>query len=45
MTGYGQKEDRDQTTAAGFQAHLTKPVGPELLQRTLDDASRVLATA
>ena len=43
MTGYGQKEDRDQTMAAGFQAHLTKPVGPELLQRTLDDASRALA--
>jgi PAS domain S-box-containing protein len=44
MTGYGQKEDRDQTMAAGFQAHLTKPVGPELLQRTLDDASRALAS-
>jgi PAS domain S-box-containing protein len=44
MTGYGQKEDRDQTMAAGFQAHLTKPVGTELLQRTLDEASRALAT-
>jgi CheY-like chemotaxis protein/two-component sensor histidine kinase len=44
MTGYGQKEDRDQTMAAGFQAHLTKPVGPEILQRTLDDAARSLAS-
>ena len=44
MTGYGQKEDRDQTMAAGFQAHLTKPVGPEMLQRTLDDAARALAS-
>lgn len=35
MTGYGQKRDRDDTLAAGFQAHLTKPVSLEQLQRTL----------
>lgn len=26
LTGYGGHEDRAQTTAEGFQAHLTKPV-------------------
>ena len=26
MTGYGQKADRDNTGAAGFDVHLTKPV-------------------
>jgi len=26
MTGYGQKADRDNTVAAGFDVHLTKPV-------------------
>ncbi|RZL11943.1 MAG: response regulator [Rubrivivax sp.] len=26
LTGYGQKEDRAQSAAAGFAAHLTKPV-------------------
>ncbi|HET7525676.1 MAG TPA: ATP-binding protein, partial [Burkholderiaceae bacterium] len=43
MTGYGQQEDRDQTLAAGFQAHLTKPVGPDLLMHTLDEVSKALA--
>ena len=44
LTGYGQQEDRDHTLAAGFQAHLTKPVGPELLMQTLDDVSKALVT-
>lgn len=26
LTGYGQQEDRQRTSAAGFDAHLTKPV-------------------
>ena len=43
MTGYGQKEDRDHTLAAGFQAHLTKPVGPELLSNTLHEVSKALS--
>jgi CheY-like chemotaxis protein len=31
LTGYGQPEDRQRTMDAGFDAHLTKPVGyPEL---------------
>jgi PAS domain S-box-containing protein len=43
MTGYGQQEDRDQTLRAGFQAHLTKPVALEVLQRTLDEVRRATA--
>jgi CheY-like chemotaxis protein len=27
LTGYGQYEDREQARAAGFDYHLTKPVG------------------
>jgi two-component system CheB/CheR fusion protein len=36
LTGYGRAEDRAAATAAGFDAHLTKPFGP-------DDLARVLA--
>ena len=39
MTGYGQKEDRASTLEAGFQAHLTKPIGAEQLRQTLRDAA------
>lgn len=35
LTGYGQAEDRQRTHAAGFDAHLVKPVGVPALQRTL----------
>ena len=38
MTGYGQKIDRASTLAAGFQAHLTKPVVVEQLREMLRDA-------
>jgi CheY-like chemotaxis protein len=31
VTGYGQDRDRRQTEAAGFDAHLTKPVDVEEL--------------
>lgn len=31
LTGYGLVEDREQTTAAGFDHHLVKPVDPEKL--------------
>jgi CheY-like chemotaxis protein len=30
LTGWGHREERDRTTAAGFDAHLVKPVGEEL---------------
>ncbi|MEO5826390.1 MAG: ATP-binding protein [Gemmatimonadales bacterium] len=29
MTGYGQREDHERSLAAGFAAHLVKPVDPE----------------
>lgn len=35
ITGYGQDEDRRRAIAAGFDRHLTKPVGYEALQSLL----------
>jgi PAS domain S-box-containing protein len=35
ISGYGQEEDQRQARAAGFDRHLTKPVDPALLLRTL----------
>jgi signal transduction histidine kinase/CheY-like chemotaxis protein len=37
VTGWGQDEDRRKSTAAGFEAHLVKPVRPDALARLLDD--------
>jgi len=37
VTGWGAKEDRDRTRAAGFDHHLTKPVDLEALDRLLSD--------
>jgi len=31
LTGYGQDEDRQRALAAGFDAHMTKPVDPAKL--------------
>jgi len=31
VTGYGQPEDRRHAFAAGFDAHLTKPIQPSML--------------
>jgi CheY-like chemotaxis protein len=39
MTGYGQRSDRESTLGAGFHAHITKPVGPDELQRVLAAAA------
>ena len=36
ITGYGQKEDRAKTTAAGFAAHLTKPVNMTQLRTVME---------
>jgi len=32
MTGFGTQEDKDRAAEAGFDAHLTKPVDPEILE-------------
>jgi signal transduction histidine kinase/ActR/RegA family two-component response regulator len=39
LTGYGQPEDRRRTAAAGFRAHLVKPVFREVLLRTLESVA------
>jgi signal transduction histidine kinase/CheY-like chemotaxis protein len=36
LTGYGQPEDRRRSEAAGFDAHLVKPVDGDELARVLD---------
>jgi len=38
LTGYGQDEDRQRSAAAGFNAHLIKPVGLEVLSQLLAHA-------
>jgi CheY-like chemotaxis protein len=35
VTGWGQEEDRHRSQAAGFDAHLVKPVDRESLGRLL----------
>jgi CheY-like chemotaxis protein/two-component sensor histidine kinase len=40
VTGWGQKEDRERSRAAGFDHHLTKPVDPEVLQGLLAEFVR-----
>jgi signal transduction histidine kinase len=35
VTGYGQASDRERAIAAGFDAHLLKPIPPETLAREL----------
>jgi CheY-like chemotaxis protein len=37
LTGYGRESDRDLAAAAGFDLHLVKPVGPEVLKLLLED--------
>ncbi len=36
LTGFGQAEDQRRAFAAGFDAHLTKPVAPDRLARTIE---------
>ena len=40
MTGYGQVADRDRTAAAGFAAHVVKPVDFDRLAEVLDGLLR-----
>jgi two-component system CheB/CheR fusion protein len=35
LTGYGQEQDRAKSSAAGFDLHLIKPVGLDVLQKLL----------
>jgi CheY-like chemotaxis protein len=35
VTGYGTKEDRVRSRVAGFDAHVVKPVSPELVESML----------
>jgi signal transduction histidine kinase/DNA-binding response OmpR family regulator len=37
LTGYGSQEARNKALAAGFDAHLVKPISAEELWRVLDD--------
>jgi CheY-like chemotaxis protein len=37
LTGWGSQQDRARTAAAGFNAHLTKPVRPEQLLQVIDE--------
>ena len=40
MTGFGNEEDKRRTRAAGFDAHLTKPVELDALITLLNEARR-----
>jgi len=40
LTGWGQQQDRQRTTEAGFDAHLVKPVSESLLFQALASAGR-----
>ncbi len=35
LTGYGQKEDREQATAAGFEHHFIKPADPRAIHAVI----------
>ena len=39
MTGWGREQDRARTVAAGFDAHLVKPVDLATLSRLLEGAA------
>ncbi len=39
LTGFGQDEDRRRSSAAGFQAHLVKPMDPKMLRELLRNCS------
>ena len=45
ITGYGRNEDRERGQAAGFDAHLVKPVAFPALQRVIADARQDRAGA
>jgi CheY-like chemotaxis protein len=40
MSGYGMEEDLQRSRAAGFSAHLVKPISIAALEKTLADLPR-----
>jgi PAS domain S-box-containing protein len=40
LSGYGQEEDRSQSSAAGFGAHLVKPADTETLMQIISEGAR-----
>jgi signal transduction histidine kinase len=36
LTGYGQKEDRERASSAGFDYHFTKPADPQQIQLAIE---------
>ena len=40
LTGWGQQQDRQRTSDAGFDVHLVKPVGEAQLFRALASADQ-----
>ena len=40
ITGYGQAEDRRRSSAAGFDAHMVKPVNPDELVKVVERTAR-----
>jgi CheY-like chemotaxis protein len=44
LTGWGQARDKQRAADAGFNAHLTKPADPQMIERLLaDDRTTALA--
>jgi PAS domain S-box-containing protein len=43
VTGWGRESDRAKSLEAGFEAHLTKPIDPEMLLRQIAQAARTVA--
>jgi CheY-like chemotaxis protein/two-component sensor histidine kinase len=43
LTGWGQESDRARSAAAGFDAHLVKPVDHRALAEVIDSTARALA--
>ena len=37
LTGWGQEEDKDQATEAGFDRHFTKPMDPSVLEELIEE--------
>ena len=45
LTGWGQEEDRDRSTDAGFNAHMVKPVDHDVLMKLIASLPSLSASA